>query len=231
MLEQTGVALKFYAHYVESKVGKTGLTVTVDVYRNDVEIVTAGAATEVGDGIYKYELASGSNNAEGEYLSIFKTATSTVDQQHIPALWVVNKAGVENLTGDLATILADTNELQTDDIPSLIAALPAAPAASVNAAAVWDEARSGHTTQGTYGESFHSIVSGAAITGTLSTTQMTSDLTEATDDHYNGRVIVWVSGNLYGQASVITDYDGATKKLTFTAVTEVPSNGDKFIIV
>lgn len=231
MLEQTGNALKFYAHFVESKVGKTGLTVTVDVYRNGTEIVTAGNAVEVGDGLYSYELASGSNNAEGEYICIFKTATTSVDQQHIPALWVVNKAGVENLTGDLATILADTNELQADDVPGLIAAIPAAPAASANADAVWDEARSGHTTQGTYGESFYSIVSGAALTGTLSTTQMTSDLTEATDDHYNGRVIVWVSGNLYGQASVITDYDGAAKKLTFTAVTEAPSNGDKFIIV
>lgn len=114
MLEQTANALMFYVHFVESKVGKTGLTVTVDVYRNGTEIVTAGNATEVGDGIYKYELASGSNNAEGEYICVFRTATSTVDQQEIPALWVVNKAGVENLTGDLATILADTNELQAD---------------------------------------------------------------------------------------------------------------------
>lgn len=104
----------FYAFFVESKVGKTGLTVTVDVYRNGSEIVTAGSATEVGDGLYKYELASGSNNVEGECICVFKTATTSVDQQHLPALWVVNKAGVENLTGDLATILADTNELQGD---------------------------------------------------------------------------------------------------------------------
>lgn len=228
MIEQTGVALVFYAFFVDTKVGKTGLTVTVDVYRNGSEIVTAGNAVEVGDGIYKYELASGSNTVEGEYIAVFKTATTSVDQQHIPALWVVNKAGVENLTADLNTILADTNELQTDDVPGLIAALPTA---GGNADAVWDEARSGHTSQGTYGESFYSLVSGTAQTGTLSTTQMTTNLTEATDDHYNGRVVVWVTGNLYGQATAITDYDGATKKLTFTAVTEAPSNGDRFIIV
>ena len=114
MLELTNNALMFYAFFVESKVGKTGLTVTVDVYRNGTEIVAGGSATEVGDGLYKYQLASGSNNAEGEYICIFKTATSTVDQQHIPALWVVNKAGTENLTADLNTILTDTNELQTD---------------------------------------------------------------------------------------------------------------------
>ena len=115
MLEQTGNALKFYAHFVESKIGKTGLTVTVDVYRNGVEIVTAGNAVEVGDGIYSYELASGSNNAEGEYLCIFKTATSTVDQQHIPALWVVNKAGVENLNAAVGSVPAAVLSAATSD--------------------------------------------------------------------------------------------------------------------
>jgi len=72
---------------------------------------------------------------------------------------------------------------------------------------------------------------GAAEAGTLSTTQMTSDLTEATDNHYNGRVIIWTSGVLLRQATDITDYSGATGLLTFTAVTEVPTAGDTFIIV
>ncbi len=75
------------------------------------------------------------------------------------------------------------------------------------------------------------IVAGAAVTGTLSTTAMTTDLTEATNDHYNGRIIIWTSGVLTGQATDITDYDGATKMLTFTAITEAPSNGDDFVIV
>jgi hypothetical protein len=75
------------------------------------------------------------------------------------------------------------------------------------------------------------IVTGAAAAGTLSTTQMTTDLTEATDDHYNGRIIIWTSGVLQNQATDITDYDGATKKLTFTAVTEAPTAADTFIIV
>jgi hypothetical protein len=75
------------------------------------------------------------------------------------------------------------------------------------------------------------IVNGAAITGTLSTTQMTTNLTEVTDDHYNGRVIIWTSGVLINQATAITDYVGATKLFTYTATTEAPSNGDTFIIV
>ena len=52
------------------------------------------------------------------------------------------------------------------------------------------------------------IVSGAAEAGTLSTTVVTTDLAEATDDHYNGRTIVWTSGVLAGQARTITDYTG-----------------------
>ncbi|MCP4712509.1 MAG: hypothetical protein GY869_28120 [Planctomycetes bacterium] len=75
------------------------------------------------------------------------------------------------------------------------------------------------------------IIVAAAAAGTLSTTQMTTTLTEATDDHYNGRIIIWTSGVLLGQATEITDYTGATKMLTFTAVTEAPSGGDTFIII
>lgn len=75
------------------------------------------------------------------------------------------------------------------------------------------------------------IVSGQAQTGTLSTTQMTTNLTEATDDHYNGRVVIWTSGALAGQASTITDYVGSTKLVTYDAVTDAPSNSDTFVIV
>lgn len=75
------------------------------------------------------------------------------------------------------------------------------------------------------------IVIGAAITGTLSTTQMTTDLTEITDDHWNGRIIIWTGGVLKDQATDITGYNGTTKLLTYTATTEAPSNTDPFIIV
>jgi hypothetical protein len=101
---------------------------------------------------------------------------------------------------------------------------------SGNADANWDEARSGHATLGTYGDSFIGLVTGSAEAGTLSTTQMTTDLSEATDEHYNGRTVVWTSGVLAGQASDITAYLGATGRLTYTAITEAPSNGDDFVI-
>ena len=75
------------------------------------------------------------------------------------------------------------------------------------------------------------IVTGAAEAGTLSTTQMTTNLTEATNDHYIGAVVVWTSGVLAGQRSDITDYAGANGLLTYTAVTEAPSATDTFVIL
>jgi hypothetical protein len=74
------------------------------------------------------------------------------------------------------------------------------------------------------------IVSGQASAGTLSTTQMTTNLTESTDDHYIGRIICWETGVLAGQCTDITDYTGATKLFTYTAVTEPPAAGNKFTI-
>lgn len=75
------------------------------------------------------------------------------------------------------------------------------------------------------------IETGVAEAGTLSTTQMTTDLAEVTADHYIGGVIVWTSGVLLKQRTDITDYDGANGLLTFTAVTEPPSAGDTFVIL
>ena len=101
MLEQVSTSVKFLAFFTASKQGKTGLTVTIDIYDpSGSQIVTGGSATAIGGGLYSYTLSS-NNNAEGEYAAIFKTTDSTVDSQHIPSLWVLGRAGVENL--DAAT--------------------------------------------------------------------------------------------------------------------------------
>ena len=97
MLEQVSTSVKFVAFYTASKQGKTGLTVTIDIYDpSGSQIVTGASATAIGGGLYSYTLSS-NNGAEGEYAAIFKTSDSTVDAQHIPSLWVLGRAGVENL--------------------------------------------------------------------------------------------------------------------------------------
>jgi hypothetical protein len=77
------------------------------------------------------------------------------------------------------------------------------------------------------------IVSALAVAGTLSATAMTTDLTEATNDHYRDRALVWLTGVLAGLAVKITAYTGATKLLTYSATPtgEAPTAGDRFIVV
>lgn len=59
------------------------------------------------------------------------------------------------------------------------------------------------------------------------------DVTEATADHYNGRVILFTSGALLRQARRINDYSLESGRGHFTvdALTEAPANNDTFVIV
>lgn len=124
--------------------------------------------------------------------------------------------------GALTTIQADLDDIQTRIPAALSGGNMKSDVLAINAVAASAQ---------NLERSASVIVRGSAVTGTLSTTQMTTDLTEATNDHYNGRVIIWTSGTLLGQATNITDYVGASKMLTFTAVTEAPLNGDTFVII
>ena len=103
--------------------------------------------------------------------------------------------------------------------------------------AVWDEATAGHVVGGTFGKMLVSIYdSQIAADGQINDVSATAtafitNLTEASDDHYNDAVITFVTGNLSGQSRVISDYDGATKTVTLDeALTEVPADGDEFLI-
>ena len=59
------------------------------------------------------------------------------------------------------------------------------------------------------------------------------DITEATADHYNGRIVIFTSGDLTGQATDITDYElvAGEGKFTVTALTELPADNVTFVIV
>lgn len=200
--------------------------------------------------------------------------TNELQSDDVPGLIATLDAVVDTVKAETVSILADTNELQSDDIPGLIATLDAVvdtvKAETVSILADTNELQADWANGGrldllidaikvptdklafTVANKVDSnalaingasaaavnlalsaavIVPGTSITGTLSTTAMTTDLAEATDDHYIGRIVIWTSGVLIGQATAITDYTGASKTVTYTAVTEAPSNNDTFIIV
>ncbi len=53
----------------------------------------------------------------------------------------------------------------------------------------------------------------------------------STNDFYNGRVIIFTSGALSGQATSISDYDGASTTATVVALTGAPANTVTAVIV
>jgi len=83
--------------------------------------------------------------------------------------------------------------------------------------------------------STETIISGTAAAGTLSTTEMTTDLAISVAEQYNGRIIIFQSDTttaaLRNQATDITATTILNGKLGFTALTTAPAAGDTFIIV
>jgi hypothetical protein len=113
MLEKQGNPLTFTAHYIASAdgTGKTGLTVTVDVWEITragvaTEIVTGAAATEVGDGLYIYVLGASSVDAAAEYTAVFKTTDSSVVQRQMPSQWAIDRAGITYLDQAISSVAA-----------------------------------------------------------------------------------------------------------------------------
>lgn len=101
---------------------------------------------------------------EAAYDAIFASGADPATGADIDGLNDLDAAGIRTAIGmasaDLDTqldaIVADTNELQTDDVPGLIAALNDPTAATI-ADAVLDEALSGHVTAGTLGKAVADI--------------------------------------------------------------------------
>ena len=132
---------------------------------------------------------------------------------------------------DVTAIVADTNELQTDlanggRLDLLIDAIKV----------VTDALGSTGATQ--LSLSANQIISFTVDTVTNTHTPTTTefqadDITEATADHYNGRIIIWTSGDLAGQATRISDYEavGGIGQFTVVAMTEAPANNDTGIIL
>ena len=67
-----------------------------------------------------------------------------------------------------------------------------------------------------------------------STSAFETDATESTTDHYKGRIIIFTSGALLGQACSINAYEftaNSKGKFTVSTLTEAPANGITFKVV
>jgi len=64
------------------------------------------------------------------------------------------------------------------------------------------------------------------------TTRVQTNLAEATDNHYNGQLVLFMTGTEESEARLITDYDGTNGWILFTpALTGTPGTGDSLRIL
>ena len=128
------------------------------------------------------------------------------------------------------TLTTETIYVQGGGSPAIGDAPPIGIAQSqgTNVAAIGNEV----TAAANLAASAGSMITGALVSGTLSTTEFTTDLPDVTDDVYIGRIVIFTSGDLIRQVGNIIAYDGATSKITVAApFTDVPSVADKFVVV
>ena len=109
----------------------------------------------------------------------------------------------------------------TDGLGALKTLIDAVPTDAENAYAVWEEVinNSSHNGAQSAGKRLRqagSLVAaeGEAV-GTPTASSIVTDLTETTSSFYADQTLVFLSGNLTGEARVITTYDGGTKTVTF----------------
>ncbi len=132
-------------------------------------------------------------------------------------------------------IEADTNELQGDDVPTLIAGLND-PTSAVIADAVWDEVLTGatHNVVSSAGRRLRQLEaglilhSGTAQAGSYGTITLDTGA-NANDDFYNHTRVVITANTGLEQERLVVDYDGTTKvaKISPPWVT-IPDSSSEF---
>lgn len=103
---------------------------------------------------------------------------------------------------------------------------------------VWEEAASDHLVSGSFGGRVDSLwKSNVAVEGAVNEAGGTSilfstDLAEATDNHFRFNWLIFTSGALSGQARPVRAYTGFSGSCAFDrAYTDAPSNGDAFTML
>lgn len=165
--------------------------------------ISTNAMTPItgADGYYTLDLSTGNTDTEGFLVLVINDDSLILPIRH--EFMVVNANVYDSLFAAAAVDLLDVN---VEEI-------------NANATAPAQLALSADT-----------IENGACV-GTPTTTVVDTDLTEAQDDIYIGRVVIFTSGNARGEATEITDYNGTTKELTVTALANAPAAADTFVII
>lgn len=211
-----------YDHVAFTFTGSGAIPATVQVYPS---------FPQTGDSFARLGAPAGASVSADIAAVKSETASIVADTNELQTDWAnggrldlildarASQTSVDTIDGIVDAILVDTGT----DIPASIATVDS----NVDAILV----DTGTTLDTIADNLIAGIIFGSAVTGTLSTTVATTDLTGYADDQLIGRVIIWLTGNCAGEATDITDYASTNGTLTFTALTTAPGNGDTFKIV
>jgi hypothetical protein len=180
----------------------------------------------------------------GTSITLDASASAIDDFYNNQALFIVSGTGVgqgrivEDYVG--STKVASVAAWGTNpDATSVFVIVPfgsipgaTAPSAADVADAVWDEAASGHTTAGTFGQYIGGEVTRAATAQAGTTSSITLDSgASATTNLYRYHRVEILGGTGAGQASYITAYNGTTKVATVDPAFAVAPSSDSVFIV
>lgn len=177
------------------------------------------------------------NNLSGTTIA----TTQKVDVETIKTNAVVNGgtvtfptnatlASTTNITAGTVTTATNVTTVNGLAANVITAASMAADASAEIADAVWDEAASGHTTSGTYGQALNIVRANTAQAGAATTITLDASAS-AVDDFYNNTIIFITGGTGVGQSRIISDYVGATKVASVSAWATNPSSDSVFVIL
>ena len=156
------------------------------------------------------------------------TAAATPSVAGVPEVDLTHVAGattdVSALATNVAAILVDTGTTLDGRLPAALvsgridASVGAMASGVVTAAAVATGAIDADALAADAATEIRSLASGTSDSGTT-TTMVDAARTEADTDYWTGSVIVFTSGNIAGQARVITGFTPASDTITFAPAT------------
>jgi hypothetical protein len=181
-------------------------------------------ATEIAtsSGVYYLDLTATEMNADTVAVIVktgtagAKTTTVVLYPQEADDI----RVSVTHFGGTAGTFASGRPEVNTSHAAgtawgsgAITAAALAADAGAEIADAVWDEARSGHVTDGSFGQAFQVVDSGTAQGGGTNSITLRAGYSSG-DDRINGSLVYILSGTGAGQGNLINDYNNTTKVAT-----------------
>lgn len=200
---------------VDSILTDTGTTLQAELDAIQAAVITNAAGVDIAADIIaiKAETANILTDTGTTIPGTIATVDANVDA-------ILVDTGT-TIPATITTLQADTDDIQTRLPAALVGGRMNSDVQALN---------SDNTAAANIALSAATIV-GGACEGTPSTTVIQTNLAEASDDVYIGRILIFTSGAASGEATDITDYVGATGTVTVTPLAFAPAAADTFILI